>query len=313
MGNEGIGAAHRVGLHHEPGADEHLPHGNSPRLGLGSPQRVGGPLLIAQGAGAFNPAEFFCKATGEGLEMDGNSSFDGAVRGVLFDAGNTLIQVRDSVGAVYAAVARRSGVAADPALLDARFQAAFARRRGSFLTGVSRPHSPWREKAWWRGLVAEVFPEPEVFGPGNEGFGVFFEALYREFEKPDHWQLFPDVVPCLETLARWDIPVAVVSNWDSRLHSVLRGLGIAETLQFVLTSAEFGAEKPDPTIFREAIDRLGLAPEQVLHVGDSLEDDVHGARAAGLQAAWLRRGAPGDCPDGVACWGDLGELAGRLR
>jgi len=244
--------------------------------------------------------------------MNGNRIIDGAPRGVLFDAGNTLMRVKHSVGEVYATVASRHGAAADPDLLDTRFHDTFVRRRNSFLPGVSRPHSPLREKAWWRGLVLEVFQGLGVFGPRNEGFAAFFEDLYREFEKPDHWQLFPDVVPCLEALARRGIPAGVVSNWDSRLHPVLQGLGLKRFLQFVLTSAEFGAEKPDPSIFQEAIARLGLTPERVFHVGDSLEDDVHGARSAGLQAVWLRRGNPGGCPDGVAYWGDLGELAGSF-
>ncbi len=241
--------------------------------------------------------------------MDGNGILGGTVHGVLFDAGNTLIRVRHSVGAVYAAVARRHGAVADPDLLDARFHAAFTRRRSSFLPGVSHPHSPQREKAWWKGLVADVFQGVEDLDPRGERFPGFFEALYREFEKPDHWQLFPDVAPCLETLSRQGIPTAVVSNWDSRLHLVLRGLGITEQLQFVLTSAEFGAEKPDPAIFREAVDRLGLAPGRVLHVGDSLEDDVGGARAAGLRAVWLRRRQPESCPDGVEYWEGLGNIS----
>ena len=237
--------------------------------------------------------------------MDGHGFFDHTVCGVLFDAGNTLLRVRHSVGAVYAAVASRHGAAADPTLLDGRFHAAFARRRGSFLTGVSHPHTLLREKVWWRGLVEEVFQGLEGFGPENEGFTAFFEDLYREFEKPSHWQLFPDVVPCLKALARRGTPTAVVSNWDSRLHPVLHGLGITEFLQFVVTSGEFGAEKPDPAIFQTAVARLGLAPDQVLHVGDSLQDDVRGAQAAGLRAVWLRRGQRSDCPEGVECWGGL--------
>lgn len=232
--------------------------------------------------------------------MEGNDIFCSTVGGVAFDAGSTLIRVRHSVGAVYAAVARRHGVALDTERLDARFHAAFASRRGSFLEGVSRPHSPRREKAWWRALVAEVFRGGEGFGPGGKGFDAFFEDLYGEFEKPEHWRLYPDVLPCLEALARRGIPAAVVSNWDSRLHPVLHGLGIAGRMRFVLTSAEFGAEKPDPSIFREAAARLGLDPARVLHVGDSLVEDVGGARAAGLQALWLRRqpppAAPADAP-----------------
>jgi putative hydrolase of the HAD superfamily len=86
-----------------------------------------------------------------------------------------------------------------------------------------------------------------------------------------------------------------VSNWDSRLHAVLRGLGLAGRFRFVLTSAEYGAEKPDPSIFREAARRLDLPTEQVLHAGDLLEEDVGGATGAGMLAALVDR-ACGDAP-----------------
>jgi FMN phosphatase YigB (HAD superfamily) len=66
----------------------------------------------------------------------------------------------------------------------------------------------------------------------------------------------------------------------------------------VLVSGDIGAGKPEPAIFRAALSKLGLAPERVWHVGDNLEADIGGARAAGLGAAvWMnRRGA--ERPDG---------------
>lgn len=233
-------------------------------------------------------------------------------RGVLFDAGNTLLRVRRSVGAVYAEVAGRFGAEADPVLLDARFHATFARLRETFLVGVSRPHSTDRERRWWRTLVAEVFRNTPAGTALAHRFDHFFAALYDEFALAKHWELFPDVIPCLDRLERRSLPVGVVSNWDSRLHPVLDGLGIGARPRFVLTSAEFGAEKPDPSIFRAGAARLGLAPGQVLYVGDSLDHDVRGAHAAGLQALWVRRGGGGPCPSNVLWAPDL-RLVGSGR
>ena len=244
--------------------------------------------------------------------MDKTSLITRPVRGVLFDAGNTLIRVRNSVGAVYAEVATRYGAKADPACLDLSFHEVFEQHRGSFLAGVSRPHSPARERAWWRDVVVDVFRDTAAGESLATSFDQFFEELYAEFALPKHWELFPDVVPCLEQLDRLNLPFAVVSNWDSRLHPVLQGLKLGQRLRFVLTSAEFGAEKPDPTIFLTGASRLGLPPEQVLHVGDSLVDDVQGAQAAGLGALWLRRGSSEPCPTGVACIRDLRSLADRF-
>ena len=60
-------------------------------------------------------------------------------------------------------------------------------------------------------------------------------------------------------------------------------------MRFVLISEAVGAYKPGGPIFRAALERLGLRPDEVLHVGDSDVDDVQGAKAAGLRAAWVNR------------------------
>jgi putative hydrolase of the HAD superfamily len=232
------------------------------------------------------------------------------IRGVLFDAGNTLLRVRGSVGGVYAEVARRHGVTVGEESLEGEFRRAFRGRKESFLHEVARPHSPERERAWWRELVRDVFGATGSLAAFGDRFDTFFDELYRTFEKPGRWQIFPDVIPCLDVLAGRGVPAAVVSNWDSRLHPVLAGLGLADRFRFVLTSAEFGAEKPDPAIFREGAARLGLEPDEVLHVGDLVRDDWLGALQAGLQAALVDR--DGTCPPGPLCIADLGAVAGLL-
>ena len=75
------------------------------------------------------------------------------VRAVLFDAGNTLIRVATPVGRVYAETAGRHGIPADGEELERLFRAAFARRRGEFVARVSKPHSPEKERAWWRASI----------------------------------------------------------------------------------------------------------------------------------------------------------------
>lgn len=226
------------------------------------------------------------------------------VRGVLFDAGNTLIRVRTRVGDVYSGVAARHGVTVDGTAADVLFQAEFRRRRGEFVRSVSRPHSVERERAWWRGLVETVL---RAAGAGNAlgaEFEGLFEDLYRTFERPEVWEVFPDVEPCLDALNAAGLPVGIVSNWDSRLHAVLRGLGLAERFRCVLTSAEFGAEKPHPSIFSEAASRLGLPPGEILFVGDLVRDDLEGATAAGMKAILVDRA----CGDALAAGARVCDL-----
>lgn len=101
--------------------------------------------------------------------------------------------------------------------------------------------------------------------------------------------------------------VVVVSNWDCSLGDVLERVGLAGGLDGVLTSAEVGAAKPSPVIFQRALDLAGVAPEQALHVGDSVAEDIEGARAAGLGALLVARDGR-RAPAGVATIATLAEL-----
>ena len=124
------------------------------------------------------------------------------------------------------------------------------------------------------------------------------------------FEAYPDAVPALEALRGAGRRLVVVSNWDRSLPDWLGHTGLLELVHGVVTSAEAGAAKPDPAIFRHALDLAGAAPRQTVHVGDSLDLDVAGARAAGIRAVLVcREGAP---PTGVRAVRSLAELAALL-
>jgi HAD superfamily hydrolase (TIGR01549 family) len=124
-------------------------------------------------------------------------------------------------------------------------------------------------------------------------------ALWRILG-PEHLTTFPDAAETLRQLRASGYRLAVISNWQHGLRTFCDALGMGEHLDIVVASAEVGAAKPDARIYSEACRQLTLAPDRVLHVGDSHAEDVLGARAAGLQALWLSRAriAPSD-PDTV--------------
>lgn len=104
-------------------------------------------------------------------------------------------------------------------------------------------------------------------------------------------RLHDDASPLLELL-KPRYPLALITNGASDTQrSSLRILGIEDRFDAVVISGEVGVAKPDASVFRLAVDRLGLDPEDTWHVGDSLRSDVAGARAAGLTAVWLNRPA----------------------
>lgn len=212
------------------------------------------------------------------------------IRAVSLDAAGTLIEPHPSVGHVYAEVAADWGLGRwEPALLEARFRSAWG-VRGDF--DFSRTSWIRLVDQIWSGLVSEAVPE------------AFFEVLWTRFTEARVWRVYPDVLPCLSGLRHQGWPIAVVSNWDERLHAVFANLGLTRHVDFLLPSVEAPAPKPDPRIFGIAARRLGVEPGGLLHVGDSESEDFRGIREAGGQGILLRRGKTHDPPM------VLGSLAG---
>jgi putative hydrolase of the HAD superfamily len=121
---------------------------------------------------------------------------------------------------------------------------------------------------------------------------------------------YPDAAPALEELRSEGHRLAIVSNWDCSLGDWLEPSGLTALVDVVVTSAVTGAAKPDPLIFRRALDLLGAEEVDAVHVGDSLDTDVDGARAAGIRAVLIAR--DGDAPGGVEAVRSLGELPSLL-
>jgi putative hydrolase of the HAD superfamily len=106
---------------------------------------------------------------------------------------------------------------------------------------------------------------------------------------------YPDVVPALDALRERGLRLIAVSNWDFSLARVLARCGLKGMLDGTVTSAEAGARKPDPAIFAVALELAQCRPDEALHVGDTPEEDVAGALAAGIRPLLIDRdGGSGD-------------------
>jgi putative hydrolase of the HAD superfamily len=121
---------------------------------------------------------------------------------------------------------------------------------------------------------------------------------------------FPDALPALARLAEDGHTVVIVSNWDCSLPDWLGPAGLLDQVTGVVTSAEMGAGKPDRRVFERGLELAGARPEQAVHVGDSLENDVAGARALGIRAVLVAR--DGAAPEGVEAVDSLAELPALL-
>ncbi|HVL88062.1 MAG TPA: HAD family hydrolase [Candidatus Thermoplasmatota archaeon] len=221
------------------------------------------------------------------------------VSAVSFDLFGTLLSydVWQDGGQFLDRLARERGVPLSGVDLLARWigESVRARSGESFVT---------LEDSLREGLE-RIFRErniPDRVGPWMEGLLEFWRS------RP----LYDDVLPCMDRLP---VRACIVSNVDqAHLEAILAATGLGSRVAFALSSEEAGAYKPHPRIFQLAARRFGLPPESILHVGDSLVDDVVGAKRTGFAAAWLnRRGAarPSEFPGDFALR-ELHELFERV-
>ncbi|MFJ2112703.1 MULTISPECIES: HAD family hydrolase [unclassified Streptomyces] len=145
---------------------------------------------------------------------------------------------------------------------------------------------------------------------GDREADAWFDRYVAHYEAA--WELFPDCVGVLDRLSG-EYRQAVLSNSSIRNQDrKLRVLGVRDHFEAVLCAAELGVAKPEAAAFHAACDALGLAPGEVVYVGNEPDTDAGGAVAAGLAGVWLDRGGVGGRPELVRIT-DLGQLPGLLR
>lgn len=94
--------------------------------------------------------------------------------------------------------------------------------------------------------------------------------------------------------------LGLLSNFDDAQcgREVLEDTGVAHLFEAVIISAEVGLRKPNPQIYRRMLEMLGVEPQEVLFVGDTPREDVHGPQQVGMRTAWISKGAPA-VPEGI--------------
>jgi len=219
------------------------------------------------------------------------------VRAVLLDALGTLLELEPPAPALRAQLAAR-GAAVTEAQADAALRAEIAYYRAH--------HDEARDRAALEDLrdrctavLRDALPAHARDAPGLRA--ALLDSL--------RFRSYPEVPAALAALRGAGLRLVVVSNWDVSLQEVLDRTGLTPLVDAAISSAEAGAAKPAPAIFARALALAGdgVAPDEAVHVGDSAEHDVAGARAAGITPVLVARdGTP--APDGVAAVADLAAL-----
>ncbi len=223
---------------------------------------------------------------------------------VLLDAGGTLIDPYPSVGEIYRRTCARFGLEAPPEALGAAFRGAWTAHTNTFGDAPVRYGQDTESThGWWRTLVFDVLQRLAFEGDRE----ACFRALFSAFEDPAVWRVYDDVWPLLRGLDARGIPVGLVSNWDYRLPPLLQKLQLPLFEPQVISCFE-GVAKPDPELYRRALARVGLPPENVAYVGDHAHLDLEPAQKLGLQAFLIQR----DRPTGGHSLNQLSDLLALL-
>jgi len=204
-------------------------------------------------------------------------------KGVFFDFAGTLFSDRDLRGVHLAQlqfVADAIGVQRSDSELRAAYRAGMGVAYRAVASAPAYLHAD---------LFRTAFIAMAAQLGGELSRAAADEALQRQYAATvEGARLRPD---CLDTLSRLraeELHVQIVSNIDDELlHPLAERLGLGAVVDAFTSSEEAGSCKPDPAIYRYALGKAGLAPGQVLFVGDSTVHDVQGPAAAGMSTAWL--------------------------
>jgi putative hydrolase of the HAD superfamily len=238
-----------------------------------------------------------------------------APRAVLLDGLGTLVELAPPWPSLVAGLRQRYGVELTLADAEAAFRVEMAYYRAHHCEGRDA-----RSLAELRQRCAKVLHT--AFPPALAA-KIAVDELTPLLLAALQFVAYADASDALVQLRKRGLTLIVVSNWDISLHDVLRATGLFHLLDGVITSAEVGRPKPAPEIFHAALELAGVPAMHAIHVGDSLEHDIAGARAARIAPVLLRRasgeaGGTGDASESSHVPGDvpvissLAELPGLV-
>jgi putative hydrolase of the HAD superfamily len=209
------------------------------------------------------------------------------VKAVFFDAGDTLLAPHPSFAEIFAEVVSERGQKVDPHAVEGMFQRVaptfveLLDGTGSKTWSTSRAVS----KRFWGTVYQVAFGELGI----DDSKGELAEALYDRFTRYESYRLFPDSLPALRAAKEAGLMVGLISNFEEWLEGMLAHMEVAELLDVTVISGKEGIEKPDPAIFRLALDRAGVEAASAVYVGDQPKIDIEAAAAIGMRGVLIDR------------------------
>jgi putative hydrolase of the HAD superfamily len=222
-----------------------------------------------------------------------------AIRTIFFDAGFTLLRPYPSIAEICQKVCQQLGLHVNLSEVEERMDEA----EDYFLRQSRNDRHTWASEQaineFWTGyymtllrsLVVE-HDEPRLY--------QLARAINEEFDKHTSWEIFPDVLPVLQTLRARNYTLGVISDWGIALGPILRQHALSRYFDCLLVSATTRYAKPSPMLYHQALERANAVPDYALHIGDSYIHDVLGARSVGMTPVLIDR-AEKFKPENVDC------------
>jgi HAD superfamily hydrolase (TIGR01549 family) len=199
------------------------------------------------------------------------------LRAVLFDVDFTLCRPGPQLSPErYARIAARHGVQLDTSRYDDAREAA--------VLNLKRHPELLHDESIWHAFTEEIFVG---MGGAAEIASECAKEIEQGWEVAENFELFEDALPALEELRASALRIGLVSNGIRDLTAFVAHHRL--DVDAIVDSRSHGRVKPHPTIFQAALELLGVAPTQAVMIGDSLEEDVEGARALGMRAILVDR------------------------
>uniref|UniRef100_A0A915JY20 Haloacid dehalogenase-like hydrolase domain-containing protein 3 n=1 Tax=Romanomermis culicivorax TaxID=13658 RepID=A0A915JY20_ROMCU len=236
-----------------------------------------------------------------------SSKLDKTFKLITFDAMNTLIHFRESVGAVYSKFGRSQGFSLlETEIVEKSFFKIYKRYSSNFPCFGNGKNLSTRmsHRKWWTDVVKLTFLDAQdsilnsddyasknvqIFDADSPQLAKTANFLYNYFETLDPWILDKHAKSILQYLRSKHYILGVVSNYDSRLRKILHQYELSHYFSIVVLSGEIGYEKPHGKIFDFARQSASIADaERCLHVGDHVTKDYLGARQAGWEVFLIR-------------------------
>ena len=204
---------------------------------------------------------------------------------VFFDAGETLLHPHPSFPELFARVANENGYPMDvDRVNDVQQRLAPHLVELAHETGIEKPSlDPDDSLVFWSHLYRRLLAELDIEDEG------LVQKMYDTFSSSASYRLFGDALPALKEIEGAGYRLGLISNFEEWLEEMLVELEVGHVFDTSVISGIEGLEKPDPEIYRRALERAGVAAESAVHIGDSPKMDVEPASSVGMKTILLDR------------------------